>query len=243
MNICQWENCFQSGCHVYSQLIKNNNSERSLRLFQYNKKKFLHKYVTMDQTWIHHFTPESNRQSAEWTAAGKSCPKWPKTETSAGKVLASIFWDAQGNLFINYLEKERTNNSEYYIALLIHLKEERNCQKNGHKWRRKKYSSPRQCTVSIAMMAKLHELYFELFPHPPYSPDLAPNDYWLFANLKRMLQGKKFGSNEEVISESEVYFEAKDKLFDKKGIELLEKHWNQCITLEGDCWWIKLNFS
>ena len=47
------------------------------------------------------------------------------------------------------------------------------------------------------------------------------------------LQGKRFGSNEEVISETEGYFEAKDKSFYKKGIELIEKCWNQCITLEG----------
>ena len=38
----------------------------------------------------------------------------------------------------------------------------------------------------------------------------------------------------KVISETEAYFEAKDKSFNKKGIELLKKHWNQCITLEGD---------
>ena len=44
--------------------------------------------------------------------------------TLAGKVLASVFWDAQGILFIDYLEKGRTINSKYYIALLVHLKEE-----------------------------------------------------------------------------------------------------------------------
>ena len=49
-----------------------------------------------------------------------------------------------------------------------------------------------------------------------------------------MLQGKRFNSNEEVISETKVYFKAKDKPFYKKGVELLEKHWNQCIILEGD---------
>ena len=49
-----------------------------------------------------------------------------------------------------------------------------------------------------------------------------------------MLQGKKFGSSEEVISESEAYFEAKDKSFYKKGVESWEKRWNQRITLEGD---------
>ena len=79
------------------------------------------------------------------------------------------------------------------------------------------------CHKSIAMMAKLHELHFELLPHPSYSPDLAPSDYWLFADLKGMLQGKSFSTNEEEILETEVYFEAKDKSFYKKGIELLEK--------------------
>ena len=99
-------------------------SEHCLQLFQCNIKEFLHKYVTMDETWIHHFTLESNQQSAEWTTAGKSRPKWPKTQTSAGKVLASVFWDAQGILFIDYRENGRTINSEYYIALLVCLKEE-----------------------------------------------------------------------------------------------------------------------
>ena len=90
------------------------------------------------------------------------------------------------------------------------------------------------CHKSIATMVKLHELHFELFPHPPYSPDLAPNDYSLFADLKRMIQGKGFGSSEEVISETEAYSKAKDKSFYKKDIELLEKRWNQRISLEGD---------
>lgn len=32
-------------------------------------------------------------------------------------------------------------------------------------------------------MAKLHKLGFELIPRPPYSPDLAPRNFFLFANL------------------------------------------------------------
>ena len=94
------------------------------------------------------------------------------------------------------------------------------------------------CHKSIATMAKLYELYS--ISHPPYSPDLAPSDDWAFADLKGMLRRKRFGSNEEMISETEAYFEANDKLFYKKkkkkkeGIELLEKRWNQSIILEGD---------
>ena len=83
-------------------------------------------------------------------------------------------------------------------------------------------------------MVNLNELSFELLPHPPYSPDLGPNDYGLFAGQKKMLQGKRFGSNEEVIAETEAYFESKDESFYKKGIEKLEKRWSECITLEGN---------
>ena len=99
-------------------------SERCLELFQPNKKDFSMRSVIIDETWIYHYTPESNRQSAEWTSKGENSSKRPKTQISTGKVLASVFWDAHGILFIDYLEKGRTINSEYYMVFLVRLKEE-----------------------------------------------------------------------------------------------------------------------
>ena len=83
-------------------------------------------------------------------------------------------------------------------------------------------------------MAKLDQLRFELVAHPPYSPDLAPSDYYLFPNLKQWLQGKRFRSNEEVIAETEAYFEGLDVLYYRKGIEILENRYTKCIALEGN---------
>ena len=48
-----------------------------------------------------------------------------------------------------------------------------------------------------------------------------------------MLQGKRFYCNEEVITETKAYFEAKDKSFYKKGIEILEKRWTDCEAFDG----------
>ena len=81
-------------------------------------------------------------------------------------------------------------------------------------------------------MVKSNELSFEQLPQPSYSPDLAPSNYWLFVDLKKIIQEKRFGSNEKVIVETEAYFENKDESLYKKGIEKLEKRWNECITLE-----------
>jgi len=83
-------------------------------------------------------------------------------------------------------------------------------------------------------MAKLDQLRFELVAHPPYSPDMAPSDYYLFPNLKRWLQGKRFTSNEEVIAKTEAYFEGLDVSYYRKGIEMLEIRYIKCITLEGN---------
>ena len=49
-----------------------------------------------------------------------------------------------------------------------------------------------------------------------------------------MLQGKRFGSHEEVIAETEAYFESKNESFYKTGIEKLEKRSNECIMLKGN---------
>ncbi|KAM8702599.1 hypothetical protein ACLKA7_001935 [Drosophila subpalustris] len=164
-------------------------SKSCLDMFTRNKSEFLHRYITMDETWIHHFTPESNRQSAEWHAAGESRPKRPKTQQLAGKVMSSVFWDAHGIIFIDYLQKEQTINSDYYMALLERLKDEI-AKKRPHMAKKKVlfHQDNAPCHKSMKTMAKLNELGFELLPHPPYSPDLAPSDYWLFADLKKMLR-------------------------------------------------------
>ena len=102
----------------YQKQQRIEDSERCLELFKRSKKDFLRWYVTMDETWILHHTSETKRSSAAWTAAGESRPKRPKTQQWAGKVMASVFWDAHGIFFIDYLEKGKTMNSDYYMALL-----------------------------------------------------------------------------------------------------------------------------
>ena len=146
--------------------------------------------------------------------------------------MASVFWDAHGILFIDYFEKGKTINSDYYVALLDGLNAEIK-KKRPHMQKKILlfHQDNAPCHKSMKTMVILNELSFKLLRHPPYSPDLAPSNYWLFVDLKKMLQGERFDSNEEVIAETEAYFENKDKSFFKKGIGKLEKRWNEYITM------------
>jgi len=93
-------------------------SEQCLERFNKNKTDIIRRFITVDETLIHYYTPESKQQSKQWTEAGCSAPKKTRSVPSAGKVVASVFWDADGILFIDYLEKGKTITGEYHSNLL-----------------------------------------------------------------------------------------------------------------------------
>ena len=83
-------------------------------------------------------------------------------------------------------------------------------------------------TCKIAMDAVERNGY-ELIPHPAYSPDLAPSDYFLFTNLKKDIRGRHFRSNEEVVAAVEEWVRDKDSGFFSSGLMALEHRWSKCI--------------
>jgi len=77
----------------------------------------------MDETWLHHYDLDTEQQSMEWRHSGSPRPKKSRVQKSTGEVLALIFWDQDGILLIDYLPKGQTINTEYYLSLLVQLKD------------------------------------------------------------------------------------------------------------------------
>jgi len=173
-------------------------SEQCLERFNKNKTDFVRRFITMDETWIHRYTPESKQQSKQWAEAGCSAPKKTRSVPSAGKVMASVFWDAEGILFTVYLEKGKTITGEYYSNLLTRLDEKIRERRPGLQekkiFHQDNAPTPKK---SVLAMGKLSDLHYELLEHPPHSPDLAPSDFSsqnssllvsVFLRIKRRLQ-------------------------------------------------------
>ncbi|GFR06800.1 histone-lysine N-methyltransferase SETMAR [Trichonephila clavata] len=78
---------------------------------------FLFRIVTGDETWVHHFTTESKAASMEWKHPSSPVRKKFKTTPSAGKVLLTVFWDAQGVLLLDFLEVGTINATRYCDTL------------------------------------------------------------------------------------------------------------------------------
>jgi hypothetical protein len=179
-------------------------SEQCLEHFNKNKTDLMRRFTTMDETWIHHYTPESKQQSKQWTEASCSAPKKTRSVPSAGKVMASVVWDAEGILFIDYLEKGKTTG-EYYSNLLTRLDEKIRQKRPGLP--KKKIVFRQDAHKNVLAMGKLRDLHYELLGHPPYSPDWVPSDFCLFPKLKLFLAGQCFSLNQEVIAAVEGYLQ------------------------------------
>ena len=85
-------------------------------------------------------------------------------------------------------------------------------------------------------MVALCDCSFELVDHPPYSPDLAPSDYFLFPKMKQHLAGKQYRTGDEVISAVDDFFEDQDESFYTKGIHTATPMEEVCGSQERLCW-------
>ena len=122
----------------------------------------------------------------EWRHSGSPRPKIFRVQKSAGKVLASIFWDQDGILLIDYLPKGQTINVEYYLSLLVQLKEILKEKPRGNVTKGILFLHDNASVHrALATQKKLAYLGFQCLDHRPYSLDLAPSDYHLFSGLKK----------------------------------------------------------
>ncbi|UYV64642.1 hypothetical protein LAZ67_3001448 [Cordylochernes scorpioides] len=181
-------------------------SSDNLVLFEANPEEFINRFVTMDETWAHHFTPESKKQSMQWRHSGSPPPKKAKTVPSAGK--------------------GQTITGNYYANLVKQLREAIKEKRRGMLSRKIVYHQDNAPSHrSLKAMAANYDSGFEPLPHAPYSPDLAPSDFQLFPHLKQSLSGIHFRSDEEVIDAVTSFFESLKISFFLEGIKALEHRW------------------
>ncbi|XP_018347274.1 PREDICTED: uncharacterized protein LOC108751537 [Trachymyrmex septentrionalis] len=73
-----------------------------------------------------------------------------------------------------------------------------------------------------------------VMPQPPYSPNLAPCDFFLFPKLKRPMKGRRFATIEEIKAASLEELKAIPKSAFQKCFDDWKKRWHKCIVSEGD---------
>jgi histone-lysine N-methyltransferase SETMAR len=209
----------------------------------YDDPDYFSRVITGNETWVHYYDPESREASKEWRWPGEKPGERAKSQISAGKVMATVFWDMDGILLVDYLPPKTTITSAQYAETLGKLRAAIRKKRRGKRntqWvilhdNARVHGAP----ASVDAMIKYE---FGEMSHPPYSPDLAPSDYHLFPELKKDLKGRRFTTDDELKSAVAAFFDSKQNDFFSYGIHQLEYRWEQCILLKGHNIEKKINF-
>jgi histone-lysine N-methyltransferase SETMAR len=170
----------------------------------------------------------------EWYHKNSPVKKKPRISKSSKKIMASVFWDERGVVFIDFLEKNTTINKERYCQTLGKLKRAINLKRTelrGHQIIF--HQDNARPHTALQTMAKISKLGWTIMPHPPYSPDLAPSDFFLFGHLKRYLRGKQFESDEELKKIVKQWFKSQEPSFYQTAFTSWRKRWSDCVEKGG----------
>lgn len=193
---------------------------------------FLKRLITGDEKWV---TYDNVNRKRSWCKKDESAQMTAKPGIHQKKVMLSVWWDYQGIIYFEILRRNETINSDVYIQHLSNLNNEIQKMRPGLANRKGVVFHHDNATphTSLATRQKLLELGWDVLPHPPYSPDIAPSDYHLFRSLHNFLDGKKFKNDEDVKSHLIQFFNDKKQKFYEDGIMMLPERWQKVIDNKG----------
>ena len=191
---------------------------------------FLNWTKTGDESWCFLYDLQLKRQSNSWKLP--LLPRWKKLQQDRSKdrVMLELFFDSLEIVHMEFIPDRITVNKTHYKEILCHLCDWI-CRKHPELWHRKNWlllkdSAPAH--YSVLVQEELAREQVTVLPHLPYSPDLAPCNFFLFPHLKAKLWGHRFHSAAKVIRDLPA------NIFERCFQQLYQR-WQMCIAANGDC--------
>ena len=182
-----------------------------------------------DESWIYCYDPETKRKCSQRKHAGSPRPKKARQSKSTHKLLMIPFFDSTGMIYMHWVPTGQTVNKEYYVEVLRESRKrfrgKRPALFQSGQWHFHQDNDPVHNSILVT-----DYLGIKTVSHPPYSPDLAPCDFWLFPKLR----GCRYETIEEMkVAVTKVIDTLTQENFHGAFQKLLERY-NKCIAAGGD---------
>ncbi|UYV79052.1 hypothetical protein LAZ67_17000923, partial [Cordylochernes scorpioides] len=149
-----------------------------------NRKGFLNRIVTGDEKWIHYDNPKRRKS---WVKPGHASTSTAKPNIHGKKLMLCIWWDHLGVIYYELLQPNETITGERYQQQLMRLSRALKIKRPLYAKRHDKVIYQQDnARPHVAKVVKetLEALQWDVLPHPPYSPDIAPSDYHIISEEK-----------------------------------------------------------
>ena len=162
--------------------------------FEPNGSKRFSDVATGDECWISFFTTRDKQSNMVWLSDEEPRPQILKEGFRSRKRLFTIFFNSQGPMCVDVMPQQSTITAQYYTdqvlpQVLEHQAKFAPTRRRSRLLLHHDNAAPHKARLSVQF---LEQQGITLLPHPPYSPDLAPCDFWLFPKIKGAIAGKQF---------------------------------------------------
>jgi histone-lysine N-methyltransferase SETMAR len=170
-----------------------------------------------------------------WTHPSFLTKKIKKT-TSPEKAMATVFWDIHEVLFVYFTPRGATINSVRYQGILTGPKGA--VRRNRHGLLSQgalllhDNARPHIARTTVNLLNTWH---WEILPHSPCGPDLAPSDFPMFPKSKKHLRGLRFRTDEDVQHEvTKRWLRLQDASFYHQDFDSLICRYDKCLNRYGN---------
>ena len=190
---------------------------------------FFNRLLLGDEKWVLYV---DHTRECQWINPEDLPEPEPKNDLHPKKVMLSVWWDFEGIIYYELLRLNTTIDSKLYCEQLQNLKVALQANRPERRKVRLLHDNAKPHASKITRQ-KLEEFGWEVLPHPPYSPDLAPSDYHLFRSLRNHLVKKQFDDQAQLKSDLENFFSSLSRKFFEDGILDLPNRWEYVIDNNG----------
>lgn len=194
---------------------------------------FLNRVITGDETWIFEYDPESKRQSSEWHTLTSPRPKKARKSKSKVKSMLIIFFDRRGLVHKEFVPPGQTVNQQFYREVLVRLRKRvlRVRPDIAESWILHHDNAPSHNALTVREF--LTEKNIAILPHPPYSPDLAPCDFFVFPKIKDLLKGHHHGTIDQIQKAATRTLDMFTDADFQHCFQEWQNRWNRCVRSQG----------
>jgi len=145
------------------------------------------------------------------------------------------FFDIKGIVHKEFVPKGQTVNSGFYCEVLQRLRE-RVQRHRPQLWREQTWLLHHDNASHTAILTHqfLAKNKIAVIPHPPYSPDLAPCDFFLFPKMKLKLKGRRFDTIEEIQAETQKVLDTLTEKDFQEAFQKWRRQWDRCLHAGGN---------
>jgi len=150
--------------------------------------------------------------------------------------LLTVFLDSCGVVHHEYAPQGQTVTKQYYEGVLCRLRNavrrKRPDMWAAETWQLHHDNAPAHSSHLIQGFWAKHNI--PLIRQAPYSPDMAPCDFWLFPKLKMPLKGTQFKSREDIMRNAKAQLYKIPQEAFQKCFQQWQDRWKKCVHYQGD---------